>query len=170
MIATIAPARFRERAVEAIMALQVMFDYLDALTEQPTADPIRDGLQYSQAFVDAVTVSAQPRSDYYAYYRGDGDAGYLSDLALTAARGALLGLPAVDAIAEVISTAAARCAEAQVRVHAAARTGNEQLQRWATHEARGTELQWREWLFGAMGSVDCRPRADRLSSRRPHNA
>lgn len=152
MIATIAPARYRERAVEAIMALQVMFAYLDALTEQPTADPIRDGLQYSRAFVDAVTVSTPPRGDYYAYYRGDGDGDYLSDLA-AAARGALLGLPAVDSIAEVISTAAARCAEAQVRVHAAARTGNEQLQRWATHEARGTELQWREWLFGAMGSV-----------------
>jgi tetraprenyl-beta-curcumene synthase len=152
MIATIAPAPHRERAVEAIMALQVMFAYLDALTEQPTADPIRDGLQYSRAFVDAVTVSTQPRGDYYAYYRGDGDGDYLSDLAVTA-RGALLGLPAVDSIAEVISVAAARCAEAQVRVHAAARSGNEQLQRWATHEARGTELQWREWLFGAMGSV-----------------
>jgi tetraprenyl-beta-curcumene synthase len=152
MIATIAPARYRERAVEAIMALQVMFAYLDALTEQPTADPIRDGLQYSRALVDAVNVSAQPRGDYYAYYRGDGDGDYLSDLAV-AARGALLGLPAVDSIAEVISTAAVRCAEAQVRVHAAARSGNEQLQRWATHEARGTELQWREWLFGAMGSV-----------------
>ena len=152
MIATIAPARYRERAVEAIMALQVMFAYLDGLTEQPTADPIRDGLQYSRAFVDAVTLSTQPRGDYYAYYRGDGDGNYLSDLA-AAAREALLGLPAVDSIAEVISTAAARCAEAQVRVHAAARSGNEQLQRWATHEARGTELQWREWLFGAMGSV-----------------
>jgi tetraprenyl-beta-curcumene synthase len=152
MIATIAPARYRERAVEAIMALQVMFAYLDALTEQPTSDPIRDGLQYSRAFVDAVTVSAQPRGDYYAYYPGDGDGNYLSDLAVTA-RGALLGLPAVDSVTEPISTAAARCAEAQVRVHAVARSGNEQLQQWATHEARGTELQWREWLFGAMGSV-----------------
>jgi hypothetical protein len=47
-----APPRHRERAVEAIMVLQVMFAYLDALTEQPTADPIRDGLQYLRAFVD----------------------------------------------------------------------------------------------------------------------
>jgi hypothetical protein len=152
MIATIAPARHRERAVEAIMALQVMFAYLDALTEQPTANPIRDGLQYSRALVDAVTVTTHPRGNYYAYYRGDGDGNYLSDLADTA-RGALLGLPAVDSVAEVISRAAARCAEAQVRVHATAQAGNEQLQRWATREASGTGLQWREWLFGAMGSV-----------------
>jgi len=152
MIATIAPAQYRERAVEAIMALQVMFAYLDALTEQPTTDPIRDGLQYSRALVDAVTVSIHPRGDYYAYYQGAGDGNYLSDLSVTV-REALLGLPAVDSIAEVISTAAARCAEAQVRVHAAVCSGNEQLQQWATHEAKGTELQWREWLFGAMGSV-----------------
>jgi hypothetical protein len=134
------------------MALQVMFAYLDALTEQPTADPIRDGLQYSRAFVDAVTVSTQSRGDYYAYYPGDGDGNYLNDLA-GAARGALSGLPAVGSIEDAISAAVARCAEAQVRVHAAAYSGNEQLQRWATHEARGSELQWREWLFGAMGSV-----------------
>jgi tetraprenyl-beta-curcumene synthase len=152
MIATIAPARYRERAVEAIMALQVMFDYLDALTEQPTTNPIRDGLQYSRAFLDALNISTPPRGDYYAYDTGDGDAGYLSDLA-AAARQALLGLPAMRSIASVISTTGARCAEAQVRVHAAARSGNEQLERWAMQEANGSELEWREWLFGAMGSV-----------------
>ena len=76
MIATIAPSRHRESTVEAIVALQVMFDYLDALTEQPGGDPIRDGLQLSKAFTDAVTVSAQPTGDYYAYYPGPGDAGY----------------------------------------------------------------------------------------------
>jgi tetraprenyl-beta-curcumene synthase len=152
MIATIAPARYRERAVEAIIALQVMFDYLDALTEQPTANPIRDGLQYSQAFLDALTLATPPRGDYYAYDIGDGDAGYLSDLAL-AVRQALLVLPAVGSIAAVIAKTATRCAEAQVRVHAAVRSGDEQLERWATQEARGSELEWREWLFGAMGSV-----------------
>jgi len=152
MIATIAPARYRECTVEAIVALQVMYDYLDALTEQPTADPMRDGLQYYKAFTDAVTVSAQPTGDYYAYYSGPGDAGYLGDLA-AAVRGALLRLPAIDAIAEVIPVSASRCAEAQVRVHAAPRSGVAELECWATHEAQDTELQWREWLFGSMGSV-----------------
>ena len=152
MIATIAPPRHRERTVEAIVALEIMFDYLDALTEQPTADPIRDGLQLSKAFTDAVIVSAKPTGDYYAYYPGPGDAGYLADLA-DAVRGALLRLPAVDAIAEVIPMSAARCAEAQVRVHAAPHAGILQLEHWAMHGAMGTELQWREFLFGAMGSV-----------------
>jgi tetraprenyl-beta-curcumene synthase len=152
MVATIAPVRHRERTVEAVVALQVMFDYLDALTEEPAADPIRDGLQLSKAFTDAVTVSGVPAGNYYAYHPGAGDAGYLADLAF-AVRGALMGLPAIDAVAEVIPMIASRCAEAQVRVHASPLLGIAQLERWATREARGTELQWRELLFGAMGSV-----------------
>jgi len=152
MIATIGPPRHRERTVEAIVALQVMYDYLDALTEQPTADPIRDGLQYSRAFTDAVTTPAHT-VDYYAYHPGSGDdAGYLADLALTA-RTAIRSLPAGDAIAKIIPASAARCAEAQVRIHAVPHTGIRQLEHWATEEAIGTGLQWREWLFGAMGSV-----------------
>lgn len=152
MVATIAPARYRERTVEAIVALQIMYDYLDALTEQPTAHPIRDGLCYSKAFSDAVTVSGVATRDYYSYYPGSGDGGYLVDLAV-AVRGALLCLPAVEAIADVIRMSAFRCAEAQVRIHAAPSSGIEQVERWARNEANGTELQWREWLFGAMGSV-----------------
>ncbi len=153
MIATIGPPRYRERTVEAIVALQVMYDYLDALTEQPTAEPIRDGLQYSRAFTDAVTTSAHHTGNYYLYHPGSGDdAGYLADLALTV-RTAIRSLPAGDAIAEIIPASAARCVEAQIRIHAVTHTGMRQLKRWATEEAIGTRLQWREWLFGAMGSV-----------------
>jgi tetraprenyl-beta-curcumene synthase len=153
MIATIAPAQFRGRAVEAIVALQVMYDYLDALTEQPAADPLRAGLQYSQAFTDAFRTGVQPVEDYYAHHpAGSGDGGYLAGLAL-AVRTALADLPAAEAIAEVALVTAARFAEAQVRIHAAAHTGKPQLERWADQQAAGTNLEWREWLFGAMGSV-----------------
>jgi tetraprenyl-beta-curcumene synthase len=152
MIATIAPARYRERTVKAIVALQVMYDYLDALTEQPTADPICTGLQYSQAFTDAVSPLVQPAGNYYARRLGNGDAGYLADLSLTV-RTALGGLPGTGAIAESIRVSTARFAEAQVRIHAAPRTGMSQLERWAADESIGTGLGWREWLFGAMGSV-----------------
>jgi len=153
MIATVAPARYREPTVEAIVALQVMYDYLDALTEQPTADPIRDGLRYSQAFTDAVTISTQPAEDYYDHHPGGGDdAGYLADLVLTI-RDAISGLPGCAALSDTIAVGTARFAGAQVRVHATPRTGMRQLEEWATHEATGSGLQWREWLFGAMGSV-----------------
>jgi tetraprenyl-beta-curcumene synthase len=153
MIATIAPAQFRARAVRAIVALQVMYDYLDALTEQPTADPLRTGLHCAQAFVDAVRISVQPTEDYYTLYPSvSGDAGYLAELARTV-RTEIAELPATQAIADVAPMTAARCAEAQVRIHAAAHTGRQALERWASQQTAGTRLQWREWLFGAMGSV-----------------
>jgi tetraprenyl-beta-curcumene synthase len=152
VIATVAPARHRACTVQAIVALQVMYDYLDALTEQPTDNPIRDGHQLTKAFTDAVTLSAKPTGDYYAFYPGPGDGDYLSDLARVV-RAALSCLPAIDAIAQIVPISAARCMEAQVRIHAAPRSGIAQLESWATHGARDTELQWREYLFGAMGSV-----------------
>ncbi len=74
------------------------------------------------------------------------------DLAV-AVRKALLGLPAIGAVAGTLPACAARCAEAQVRVHAVSDVGIEQLERWAEDEAGNTALGWREWLFGSMGSV-----------------
>jgi tetraprenyl-beta-curcumene synthase len=154
IIATIAPARDRRRTVEAIVALQVMYDYLDALTEQPAPQRIRDGLQYTKAFTDAVTTSAHPVTDYYDFHDGNhDDEGYLADLALTV-RSAVGSLPAAAVVPEdILVSAAARCGEAQVRIHAAPQVGMTQLERWAAQEASGTGLHWREWLFGAMGSV-----------------
>jgi tetraprenyl-beta-curcumene synthase len=153
MIATVAPARRRERTVEAIVALQVMYDFLDALTEQPSANPIRDGLQYSKALTNAASSAPLPAEDYYAHHPGAGsDAGYLAALA-RAVHTSVKSLPAVDAISSIVPASATRCAEAQVRIHAAPSTGMPLLERWASAEANGTELAGREWLFGAMGSV-----------------
>jgi tetraprenyl-beta-curcumene synthase len=153
ILATTAPPRHRERTVEAIVALQVMYDYLDVLTEHPSADPVGHGLDCSKAFTDAVTISSRPSTRYYAGQAGEyDDDGYLAELALVV-WAAISGLPAADAIREVIVASAARCAEAQVRIHAAPHTGMRDVERWATHQAIGTGLRWREWLFGAMGSV-----------------
>jgi tetraprenyl-beta-curcumene synthase len=48
---------------------------------------------------------------------------------------------------------ATRVTEAQVRIHTASCTDKRPLERWASQQARDTRLGWREWLFGAMGSV-----------------
>lgn len=150
MIATIAPARNRGRAIEAIVAVQVMYDYLDALTEQPAADPIADRLKSAHALVDAVDL-AEPLTGDYAGGLGD-DAGYLGDLA-TSARSSLRCLPSAKAISAVAPACAQRCAEAQARAHAVGDTGWRELKHWAERQAGDTPLRWRPWLFGAMGSV-----------------
>ena len=58
--ATLAPRPQRASAIEAIVALQIIYDYLDGLTEQPSADPLCNGLELFRALSDAVSPAHQP--------------------------------------------------------------------------------------------------------------
>jgi len=185
-LATLAPRSRRARAVEAIVSLEVAYDYLDGLTEQPAADPLRSGRRLSMALTDALgaagaqTAGAQtegsrtegsqtegsqtegsrtegsrteesPAGDYFREHPSD-DGGYLAELSATT-RAALAALPAWSAVSETARASAARCVEAQVRVHAAPATGGARLEEWARAQAAGTDLGWREYIAGAVSSV-----------------
>jgi tetraprenyl-beta-curcumene synthase len=150
-LATLAPRKHRQAVIEAIVAYEVMFDYLDGLTEQPTADPLCDGHNLYRAFTDAITLDAEPAHDYYRS-RPATDDGYLDEL-VDVARNALTGLPSAATIAHTARRAAQRCTEAQTRAHAVSSLGVGQLERWAAREARDTPLQWQEFLAGAASSV-----------------
>jgi tetraprenyl-beta-curcumene synthase len=150
-LATLAPKKHRQAVVEAIVAYEVMYDYLDGLTEQPTNDPLRDGHELYQAFTDAITPGPEPTDGYYIS-RPTNDSGYLKEL-VAVVREALARLPATGAIALPVARAAARCAEAQIRAHAVPTLGTAQLEQWASSEVAGTPLGWREFLAGAASSV-----------------
>jgi tetraprenyl-beta-curcumene synthase len=150
-LATLAPRRYRTPVVEAIVGLQVLYDYLDSLVERPLADPLVDSRQLYKAFVDAIVLSDKPRGDYYPQTHESDDGGYLQEL-VGVVRGALTRLPSQTAIAEVSAHAAERCAEAQIHAHATAILGDAQLERWASSNAVGTGLRWREFLAGAVSS------------------
>lgn len=151
-LATLTPHRHRARTVRGIVALEVMYDYLDGLTEQPAPDPLASGRLLFKAFTDALDPAAEPDEDYYRHHPSAADGGYLRELAATV-RAALAGLPAAEALAPAMRQAAARCAEAQVLTHAAAFTSTPQVERWARETANGSGLQWREYLAGAASSV-----------------
>lgn len=153
-LATLTPRAQRVRAVEAIVAFQVMYDYLDGLVEQPSDEPLRNGRQLLKALVDAVSQPPQPGADadYYRYNRRTEDGGYLQSLISTIG-GAIGALPASSAFADVIRAAAARCAEGQAQTHAAKRMGTAQLEEWAKREAAGTALDWHEFFAGTLTSV-----------------
>jgi tetraprenyl-beta-curcumene synthase len=152
-LATLAPRAERPDAVEAIVALELLYDYLDGLTEQPSPDPLLAGDALFGAFRDAIDTNAgADQVDYLRRRPGTGDGGYLDDLS-RATRDALRCLPAAEAVRDVAQRAAARCAQAQIRIHAAAQLGTEQLEAWARSEAANTGLQWRELAAGAASSV-----------------
>ena len=143
MLATLAPRPHRGDAVEAIVALQILFDLLDGLTEQPLLDPIGEGEQLFLPFTRAVSGGPLPPG------RQDS---YLDELSVAVAS-ALQRLPAREAVLEAAGVSAGRAAQAQIRMHAAARLGIEQLRTWAITQAGGTRLLWREALAGSASSV-----------------
>lgn len=150
-LATLAPYAHRAHAVEAIVAYEIIYDYLDGLTEQPASDPLLNGHQLFKAFIDAVSPYTPPMGDYYRHHPQSEDAGYLEEL-VASVRGSLAQLPAAAVIAEVSIGSATRCAEAQVRAHATPDLGRGQLERWAKEEAKDP-MDWREFLAGAASSV-----------------
>ena len=153
-LTTLTPHRQRATAVRAVVALEVMYDYLDGLTEQRAPDPLANGRLLFKAFTDALDPSAELDEDYYRHCPTPTDGGYLRELAATV-KDALACLPAAQALAPAMLQAASRCAEAEVLTHAAAYTSAAQVERWARQTATGSGLEWREYLAGAASSVLC---------------
>ncbi|MGA9284708.1 MAG: DUF2600 family protein [Solirubrobacteraceae bacterium] len=150
-LATLAPRSYRRPVTEAIVGLQIIYDYLDSLVERPLANPTEDSRHLYRAFLDAIVLDRQPQGDYYPPQHECSDGGYLRELVHTV-RGALARLPSQTAIAEVSAGAAKRCAEAQTRAHAATYRDDMQLEQWARENAVDTQLEWREFLAGAVSS------------------
>jgi tetraprenyl-beta-curcumene synthase len=152
MLATRAARAQRGHVVEAIVALELLFDYLDGLTERPSPDPLGEGTRLFEAFTDAIEppCGGAGRTECDGSRAGDG--GYLEELS-DAARTALAQLPAADAVRDVARRAVARGAQAQIRMHATAVLGTAQLEAWARGEATQADLGWRELLAGAASSV-----------------
>jgi tetraprenyl-beta-curcumene synthase len=147
MLATLAPRSHRADAAVAIVALEVLFDLLDGLTERPLEDPIGDGQRLFAPFVEAL--HAMPASGARASL-DSGD--YLSELS-QAAGAALARIPAWGVLVDRAAAAAERAAQAQIHMHAVERLGIGQLERWAREQPDGAGLGWRELLAGSASSV-----------------
>jgi tetraprenyl-beta-curcumene synthase len=152
-LATLVARSRRRRVVEAVVTIEVLFDFLDGLTESPTSAVGPDGERLSKAFTDAVALAAEPCGDYYAFHRGD-DGGYLEEL-VAAVRFALARLPAAARLEDLLVAAARRSGEAQLQIHAASTMRDAELERWARQQAVESPQQWRELLAGAASSVLC---------------
>lgn len=150
-LATLVPPVRRRDAIEAIVALEVMYDYLDGVSERPGPDPLADGRHLYRAFTDVV-VPRGPLADHYRHHPQRHDGGYLAALTSTARR-ALWSLPAAPVVAPVAHAVLSRCGEAQTRTHAIARLGAGQLMAWASAQPESGRLRWSEVAAGAAASV-----------------
>lgn len=151
MLATLAPRRHRRQTVEAIVAAEILYDYLDGLTESPASEAPGDGERLFTAFTDAVTPWAEAGGDYYRDHSRSEEV-YLGEL-VACVRLGFGGLPASARVAGTLARSAARGARAQLHIHASGPAQSERLQCWAEREAAGTSLGWREFLAGSACSV-----------------
>jgi hypothetical protein len=158
-LATLAPrGAARTRATRAIVALELLFDYLDGRTETLTGDPLGEGAELFRPFIDAVAVAGtarmgrSPAGGWAGAGASAGDWQYLTALSQASQEG-LRTLPASASVAGIATGSARRCSEAQVRLHAAAVLGDEQLQSWAVEQSYGSGLGWREYIAGCASSV-----------------
>lgn len=115
-LATLAPAQQRTRTIDAIVALQVAYDYLDLLTELYADTGVAACESMLTALVDAVQPREEPGASRYSTQGDDG--GYLAAL-VDAVRDALALLPAASAVHETARARARHCARAQAYSHAA---------------------------------------------------
>jgi len=149
-LATLVPPVRRLDVTEAIVALEVMYDYLDGISERPGGDPLADGRQLYRAFSDVL--AAGPLAGYYRHHPQHDDGGYLAALAATARR-ALWSLPAAPVVAPSMQAVLGRCGEAQTRTHAIAQLGPGQLRAWALRQPEADRMRWSEVAAGAAASV-----------------
>jgi len=152
LFATLAPAAHRRTTIDALVAFQTAYNYLDGLSELPSEDPIANGEQLHQALLTALHPDA-PHVDYYAYNGEREDGGYLIAL-LTTCRDAVAKLPSYSAVAPTARAAAARIVDFQALNLSETNGGHSALQKWASElTPAGSGLAWWETAAAAGSSL-----------------
>jgi tetraprenyl-beta-curcumene synthase len=153
--AILATPRSYRCVVRACVAFEVIYDYIDALAEQPVADMLANNRRLYGALVAAVSPGT-PLADWYAEHPCRDDGGYLHALVMTC-REALLRLPARERVLGRLRRLALRAAEAQSLHHAASDADGERaLARWAaTQQPPGCALDWWELAAAAGSPLGC---------------
>jgi tetraprenyl-beta-curcumene synthase len=153
LFALLAPRSRRQDVVSLIVAYQVLYDYLDAVNEEPSLSDLDTGLRLHAALRDAVL----PERRLRGYYPPDlelngGDGGYLRALTRSCQR-IVRGLPAAQRCGAVLARSTERCGQAQSRNHAMLLEGETQLAQWSlAHAPEGDTYLW--WEIAA-GGISC---------------
>jgi tetraprenyl-beta-curcumene synthase len=152
LFATLAPSAHRRSTVQALVAFQTAYTYLDTLSELPSMDPLGNARQLHRALLGALQPGAA-HADYYALNPQRHDGGYLLAI-LDACRDALAALPSYGVVAPIALRAAERIGDFQALNLSEDRGGHGALKRWASEATPvGSGLEWWETAAGAGSSL-----------------
>lgn len=150
--AAFAPRRYRDFTIRAQVAFQSIYDYVDTLAEQPSADPILNGKQLHQALLVALDRDV-PHPDYYAHHPQRDDNGYLREI-VDACRFTVGALPSYHSIAPAARDLIARIVVYQSLNLSEPQGGHAELEQWALEATPpGTGLRWWETAASAGSSL-----------------
>lgn len=148
LFATLAPPARRKDTIRALVAFQAAYNYLDTLSELPSANPVANADQLHEALLCALTPGT-PHADYYAENSRSDDGGYLRAL-VDACRSAGSSLPAFEVVAPHALSAAARIRDFQTLN--AEPNASRAMESWAQeHTPRRQGVEWWE-AAAACGS------------------
>jgi cytochrome P450 len=136
---SILPKGRDERLLRLLVAYQVMWDFLDSVSEREAHDSQANGRQLHRALVEALDPEA-PLSDYYRYHPSKDDGGYLLALVGTCRR-VCAELPSYRQVRSLMLAGVAGCAIQSANHEPEPNRRNTALRDWAkgAGEGRGGE-------------------------------
>lgn len=152
--AVLCPRAQRVHVIRFLVAFQVMYDYLDTVSEDAAADPLLDTLQLHTALTDAL-LPGVAHGPAYARHAHEDDGGYLAGFVDTC-RVSCSALPAFGIVAPTVRSAAGLARQSQGYNHALPTAPSgflaEVVAPWASTEGGAAHgLTWWE-MIGATGS------------------
>lgn len=146
------PSTYRARVVRASVAFQAAYDYADALSEQPTIDPIGNSLALHAVLTDALG-TRRSDGDYYRLHSNRDDGGYMCQLR-DVCWAAVHSLPFYGAVATAAQEAARRIATYQSLNLSESQGGRQALACWARASIPSESgLRWWEMAAAAGSSM-----------------
>jgi tetraprenyl-beta-curcumene synthase len=150
--AVLVPRPVRGSVIRAAVGFQALYDYLDTLAEQPTADPVAHARSLHLALRAALGAPAPVHGGPGTGERS-GDAGYIAAM-IAETRAALGGLPSWQAVAGEALCATERMVSYQSLIHGGCEPSRGRLEHWARGlTPPGSGLHWWETAAGAASSL-----------------
>ena len=145
---SILPRHRDGRLLKLLVAYQVMWDFLDSVSERGAGAGPTNGRQLHRALVEALDPEA-PISDYYRYHQWKDDGGFLYELVDTC-RCICAELPSYQQVCHLMLDGVQRCAIQSLNHEPDPRRRDEALRQWAEREfSDALGLDWFELTAAA---------------------
>jgi tetraprenyl-beta-curcumene synthase len=148
----ILPRRRELTLLRLLVTYQVIWDFLDSVSERGACEGLSNGLQLHKALVEALDPAA-PISDYYRYHPWRDDGGYLRAL-VEACRKHCASLPSYGRVKPILLREARRAHVQALNHDGDPGVRDEALRSWAAEEfSEERRLTWFELSSAATASL-----------------